>query len=44
MHQQALEGKMKVLRQEHPDTLTSVNNLRLVLERQGRYNKAEAMH
>ena len=29
---------------EHPSTLTSVNNLGLVLQRQGKYEEAEAMH
>jgi hypothetical protein len=33
-----------VLRREHLDTLTSVSNLRLVLLRQRKYNKAEAIH
>jgi hypothetical protein len=44
MHQQVLEGKEKVLRQEHPNTLTSVNSLSLVLLRQGKYKEAEAIH
>jgi hypothetical protein len=44
MHQRALEGKEKVLGQEHPNTLTSVNSLGLVLLRQGKYEEAEAMH
>ena len=35
MHRQALRGYEKVLGPEHPDTLTSVNNIGLVLERQG---------
>jgi hypothetical protein len=29
---------------EHPDTLTSMNNLALVLENQGKYEAAEEMH
>lgn len=29
---------------EHPNTLTSVKYLGLMLERQGRYKEAEAMH
>jgi tetratricopeptide (TPR) repeat protein len=40
----ALDGREKVLGPEHPDTLTSVNNLGSVLERQGKYEEAEAMH
>ncbi|KAJ5630438.1 uncharacterized protein N7484_010538 [Penicillium longicatenatum] len=37
-------GYEKVLRRDHPDTLTSVGNLGLVLDRQGKYEEAEAMH
>jgi hypothetical protein len=37
MHRQALRGYEKVLGPEHPETLTSVNNVGLVLERQGKY-------
>jgi Tfp pilus assembly protein PilF len=33
-----------VLGPEHPDTLTSVDNLSSVLERQGKYKEAEATH
>jgi hypothetical protein len=33
-----------VLGLEHSDTLTSINNLAGVLNRQGKYKKAEAMH
>ena len=44
MHRQALETREKVLRPEHPDTLTSVSNLGLVLSSQGEYEEAEAMH
>jgi hypothetical protein len=40
----SLDIREKALRLEHPDTLTSVSNLRLVLERQGKYDEAEAMH
>ena len=29
---------------KHPDTLSSISNLRLVLERQGKYKEAEGMH
>ncbi|GAM43571.1 hypothetical protein TCE0_056r18491 [Talaromyces pinophilus] len=44
MYRRALEGYEKVLGHEHPNTLTSVNNLGLVLDRQGKYEEAEAMH
>ena len=44
MHWRDLEGYKKVLRPEHLDTLTSVSNLRSVLESQGKYKEAEAMH
>jgi hypothetical protein len=33
-----------VLGREHPDTLNSVSHLRSVLQGQGRYEEAEAMH
>jgi tetratricopeptide (TPR) repeat protein len=36
--------KEKVLGREHPYTLTSMNNLALVLDSQGKYEEAEAMH
>ena len=44
MHRQTLATREKVLGREHPDTLTSMNNLALVLNRQGKYEEAEAMH
>jgi len=43
MHWRDLEGSEKVLGPEHPDTLTSINNLRSVLSRRGKYEEAEAM-
>jgi tetratricopeptide (TPR) repeat protein len=33
-----------LLGHEHPSTLTSMNNLAGVLDRQGKYEEAEAMH
>jgi tetratricopeptide (TPR) repeat protein len=33
-----------VLGNEHPDTLTSMNNLALVLRDQGKYEEAEEMY
>jgi hypothetical protein len=44
MNRQALAGFKKVLGPEHLDTLTSMNNLALVLVRQGKYEEAEAMN
>jgi len=44
MHQQALEIREKVLRPEHPDTLSSISNLRLVLKSQGNYKEAKAIY
>jgi tetratricopeptide (TPR) repeat protein len=44
MNRQTLALREKVLRREHPDTLTSMNNLAGVLNRQGKYKEAEAMH
>ena len=34
----------KMLGKEHPDTLTSMNNLAEVLSQQGKYEEAEEMH
>ncbi|KAK7419576.1 hypothetical protein QQZ08_010789 [Neonectria magnoliae] len=39
-----VEAREKVLGPEHPDTLSSVNNLGSALESQGKYEEAEAMH
>lgn len=36
--------RQQLLGQEHPDTLTSMNNLALVLDSQGKYDEAEEMH
>ena len=33
-----------ILGKEHPDTLTSMNNLATVLRGQGKYEQAEDMH
>ncbi|KAL0933548.1 uncharacterized protein CTRU02_212511 [Colletotrichum truncatum] len=44
VHRQALEVKEKVLGLENPLTLSSMNNLALVLSRQGKYEAAEKMH
>lgn len=42
MQRQALRLSEKVLGKEHPLTLTSMNNLSLVLRDQGKYEEAEA--
>jgi tetratricopeptide (TPR) repeat protein len=44
MHRQTLATREKVLGHEHPNTLTSMNNLAFVLDSQGKYEEAEAMH
>jgi len=44
MHRQTLALSEKVLIQEHPDILMSMNNLALVLESQGKYEKAKMMY
>ena len=44
MHQQTLQLREKVLGQEHPDTLGSMNNLAIVLDSQGKYEEAKKMH
>jgi hypothetical protein len=43
VHKQALELRKKVLGPEHPDVLESMNNLALVLKKQGKYKTAEKM-
>jgi len=40
----SLDIREKVLGRKHPDTLTSVSKLGSVLERQGKYDEAEAIH
>jgi hypothetical protein len=44
MLRRALEGKEKVLGNEHLDTLTSMCSLASALSHQGRYKAAEEMH
>ncbi|KAL4739076.1 hypothetical protein BDV11DRAFT_170455 [Aspergillus similis] len=44
MHRLALRDFEKLLGSEHPGTLTSINNLGLVLSHQGKYEEAESMH
>ena len=44
MDQRALEAREATLGAEHLDTLASVNNLRSVLLRPGKYKEAEVMH
>ncbi|KAF4627699.1 hypothetical protein G7Y89_g10454 [Cudoniella acicularis] len=44
MNRRALEGWEKALGKEHPNTLTSVDNLATVLESQGKYEQAEEMN
>ena len=44
MDRRALEAREATLGAEHLDTLASVNNLRSVLLRQGKYKEAEVMH
>jgi hypothetical protein len=43
MQRQALELYKKVLGPEHPDTLTSMNNLSEALRNQGKYGAGEEM-
>ena len=44
LRRRALAGREKELREDHPDTLTSVNNLVLVLRNRGKYEEAETLH
>ena len=41
-YKRALEASERVLGKEHPDTLTSVNNLALLYYAQGRYRRGRA--
>ncbi|KAH1890714.1 hypothetical protein KXW12_005816 [Aspergillus fumigatus] len=41
---QVNDSYKKVFSSKHPDTLTSISNLGIVLARQGKYEEAEAMH
>lgn len=44
LHQQELELAQKVLGKEHPNTLTSMHSLTIVLSRQDKYNQAKEIH
>jgi hypothetical protein len=44
MNRQMLARREKVLGPEHPSTLTSMSNLALVLDSQGKYEEAESMN
>jgi hypothetical protein len=44
MHRRTLGLRETVLGKEHPDTLTTMNNLANVLSDQGKYEQAEEMH
>ena len=44
LYRRALEARERTLGNEHPDTLTSVNNLALLLRRTGRYDEAEPLY
>jgi tetratricopeptide (TPR) repeat protein len=44
MNRQTLSLKETVLGREHPSTLTTMSNLALVLDSQGKYEAAEAMN
>lgn len=44
MLRQALEAREKALGEDHLITLTTVNNLCILLRNQGKYKTAEEMH
>jgi hypothetical protein len=44
LYRQTLELRTKELGTEHPSTLTSMNELAIVLHKQGKYEEAETMH
>jgi tetratricopeptide (TPR) repeat protein len=41
---QALELRKRLLGEDHPDVATSLNNLALLYESQGRYDQAEPLY
>ncbi|KAL1607816.1 hypothetical protein SLS60_002754 [Paraconiothyrium brasiliense] len=43
-YRQLFEREVEVLGREHPDTLTSMNNVAAALTNRGKYAEAEAMH
>jgi len=44
LYRETLELREKILDQEHPDTLESINNLARVLKNQEKYNEAKALY
>ena len=44
LHREALKGRPLRLGEDHPDTLTSMNNLANVLSDQGKWQEAEELH
>jgi len=44
IHWQTLQLRERVLGPEHPDTLTSMNNLALLLDSQEKYDETEPMY
>jgi tetratricopeptide (TPR) repeat protein len=44
LYKRALEGLERVLGKEHPDTLTSVNNLALLYQAEGRLAEAQPLY
>jgi len=44
MYREVVEVRERVQGKEHPDTLTSMNNLATVLSDQGKYLEAEQMY
>ena len=44
MHREVLKVRCGVLGEEHPDTASSMNNLAIALQEQGKWQEAEEMH
>ena len=44
MYQQTLELKEKALGQKHPNIVASINNLAVVLRKQGKHKEANKIH
>ncbi|KAJ4305590.1 hypothetical protein N0V90_001121 [Kalmusia sp. IMI 367209] len=43
LHRRVLQGRVRMLGHEHPDTLASMNNLASALDDQGKYGEAEVI-
>ena len=44
MHEECLARRKRVLGEDHPDTLTSLNGFALLFKNKGKYDRALAMY